>query len=312
MDAHAPLVPADCDLLNFLRMPVAVGRLLASDTWIAAADDPRLGHALMSLWGESWRQVPAGSLPDIDTTLQRLSMCPTAKEWARVRDRALNGWLRCSDGRLYHPVVCEMALECWLEKLTTRGRGAEGNAKRWGGEFDRTLLDAQIDHTCALLRALNPNSQALAKRRQKPAKALAGILAGSQGNGGSGGSAIPQGSPRDRTGIAERSLKDRNRSEVKGYPPNPHMPPPVDNFETGSVPRLPAGQWWRTRQGVEQAGQACGCGAWDEAAAQLGQGEHWLAYRERVLIAAGDGPWLGEVQRAPVSVAAALQAGGVH
>lgn len=170
-----PLVPAECDLRNFLRMPLQVQRLLASDTWIAAADDPRLGHALVSLWAEAWQQVPAGSLPDADRILQRLSMCPDAAEWQRIKPAAMAGWSLCSDGRWYHPTVCEMALEAWVVKLQARLRGGRGNAAQHGAAFDEDALLGQIARAAELLRALNPMSEALSKAQQqlarKPARA---------------------------------------------------------------------------------------------------------------------------------------------
>ena len=120
----APLTPEECDLRDFAFMPLDVRRLLTSETWIEAADDPKLGHALVSLWCESWQQVPAGSLPNNERVLARVAMCD-APEWERIRERALEGWQLCSDGRLYHPVVAEKAREAWADKLAYRQRKAE-------------------------------------------------------------------------------------------------------------------------------------------------------------------------------------------
>jgi hypothetical protein len=47
--APEPLTPPDCDLRDFGFMPLDVRRLLTSETWIEAADDPKLGHALICL-----------------------------------------------------------------------------------------------------------------------------------------------------------------------------------------------------------------------------------------------------------------------
>jgi hypothetical protein len=105
-------------------MPLDVRRLLTSETWIEASDDPKLGHALVSLWCESWQQVPAGSLPNNERVLARFAMCD-APEWERIRERALENWQLCSDGRLYHPVVAEKAREAWADKLAYRQRKAE-------------------------------------------------------------------------------------------------------------------------------------------------------------------------------------------
>ena len=132
MSAPDPLVPANVDLRDFGYLPVDVRRLLTSDTWIAAVQNPRIGHAAMSLWLEAWHQVPAASLPNNDNLLCRLSMCPSLKEWMRVKPIVLAGYVLASDGRLYHPVVAEKAIEAWELHLKRIKRGKAGAEKRWG------------------------------------------------------------------------------------------------------------------------------------------------------------------------------------
>jgi hypothetical protein len=124
-----PLTAPECDLRDFAFMPLEVRRLLTSETWIEAADDPRLGHALMCLWCEAWHQVPAGSLPNKDAVLARYAMCDR-QEWERIKERALQGWQGCSDGRLYHPVIAEKANEAWTEKMAFRERRAAFSEKQ--------------------------------------------------------------------------------------------------------------------------------------------------------------------------------------
>lgn len=126
-----PLVPPEVDLRDFDFMPLDVSRLLKSDTWIAAADDPKVGHALICLWSESWHQVPAASVPDNDKVLARLAMCD-AKTWTRIKAKVLSGWVQCSDGRYYHEVVAEKALESFAKKRTNKKRGYAGAIARWG------------------------------------------------------------------------------------------------------------------------------------------------------------------------------------
>lgn len=158
-----PMTPPDCDLSGFDFMPLDVSRLLKSDTWINAASVPHLSHALISLWAEAWRQVPAASLPMNDKVQQRLSM--VEGRWPKVRAAALADWVECTDGRLYHPVVAEKALEAWLEKLAQRLSSGAGNAKRWKTEFDPKPIEAQMATARDLLARLNPQSRALSKRR---------------------------------------------------------------------------------------------------------------------------------------------------
>ncbi|MGN8190300.1 DUF1376 domain-containing protein [Burkholderia sp. 22088] len=114
-DLPNPLTPADCDLRDFPFMPLDVQRLCDSD--LAALESPEACWAALLLWSKSWHQVPAASLPDDDRVLAKFTgyqRAPAA--WQAIRDGALRGWIKCSDGRLYHPVVAEKANEGWFAK----------------------------------------------------------------------------------------------------------------------------------------------------------------------------------------------------
>jgi HNH endonuclease/Protein of unknown function (DUF1376) len=107
-----PLVPADCDLRDFPFMPLEVQRLRDSD--LAALEGPEACWAAVLLWCVAWHQMPAASLPDDDRLLARFAGYQRApREWKRIRDGALRGWVKCSDGRMYHPVVAEKANRLW-------------------------------------------------------------------------------------------------------------------------------------------------------------------------------------------------------
>ncbi len=115
-DLPAPLVPAEVDLTDFAFMPLDVRRIRDSD--IAALESPEACWSAVLLWCASWHQVPAASLSDDDRVLANLAgYGRVVKEWLRVREGALHGWVKCSDGRLYHPVVAEKAIEAWQSKL---------------------------------------------------------------------------------------------------------------------------------------------------------------------------------------------------
>ncbi|WP_198001582.1 DUF1376 domain-containing protein [Chromobacterium haemolyticum] len=119
MMSNAPLISPDCDLRDFAFMPLDVSRLRDSD--FAALSDGEEFRAGLLLWCASWHQVPASSLPDDDTVLARLAgYGRVVKEWQKVREGALRGWIKCSDGRLYHPVIAEKAAEAWKSKLKQR------------------------------------------------------------------------------------------------------------------------------------------------------------------------------------------------
>ena len=127
-----PLTPADCDLQNLPYMPLDVRRLRDSD--LASTESPEACWAAVLLWAASWHQVPAASLPDDDRVLSNLAgYGRVVKEWQRVKDGALRGWVKCNDGRLYHPVVAEKANESWASKLAhAHGKLKERLRKSYG------------------------------------------------------------------------------------------------------------------------------------------------------------------------------------
>lgn len=115
-EAPVPLVPADVDLRDFPFMGLDVRRL--RDSRIVATVEAEEFRAAILLWCASWHQVPAGSLPDDDIELAQLAgYGRVVKEWRKVRTGAMYGMVRCSDGRWYHPIVAEKAVEAWESKL---------------------------------------------------------------------------------------------------------------------------------------------------------------------------------------------------
>ena len=112
-----PLVPPDVDLRRRADMPLDVETLLDSDMFALASGEAF--RAAVALWCRSWHQVPAASLPDNDKVLAMLSMA--GSRWRQVRTMALRGWVKASDGRLYHPVVARKAVEAWHEIQAAHG-----------------------------------------------------------------------------------------------------------------------------------------------------------------------------------------------
>lgn len=125
----SPLVPLEVDLRDFAFMPLDVQRLRDSD--LASEETPEACWAAVLLWCASWHQVPAGSIPDSDDWQAKhagyKSQGRIAPAWRKVRTGALRGWVVCSDGRLYHPVIAEKANDAWRSKLR----------QRWGTECAR-------------------------------------------------------------------------------------------------------------------------------------------------------------------------------
>jgi hypothetical protein len=125
----APLVPSNVDLRGLQYMPLFGERLFGSETWIAASADGKV--AALRLWWRSYaHEVPAASLPDNDQLLAEYAGYGVAvKAWKRIRAQAMRGWLLCSDGRLYHPVVAQIALESWESRKRNREKQARLRAR---------------------------------------------------------------------------------------------------------------------------------------------------------------------------------------
>lgn len=144
----APLVPADCDLRDFQFMPVDIVRLFGSRFHAISSDAE--WRAGVTLWLKSFHQVPAASLPDDDIELCRLAeLGRDVKAWRKLRANALHGWVLCSDGRLYHPVVAEKASEAWRSKLARMGRvirRLQVESGEWAAI--RSSVYARDDYTC--------------------------------------------------------------------------------------------------------------------------------------------------------------------
>lgn len=128
IELPAPLTPADCDLRSFPFMPLDVVRLWDSDLAATASGDEF--RAAVLLWCKSWHQIPAASVPNDDRILAKLAGFGRDKRgWDRVKPIAMRGFILCNDGRLYHPVVAEKAMEAFA----TSRRQSFNAKKRWSG-----------------------------------------------------------------------------------------------------------------------------------------------------------------------------------
>ena len=163
-----PLTPADCDLRDFPRMSLDIPRLFSSRFNATATREPLAWMIGLKLWCRSWHQVPSASLPADDDELCYLAELGfDTASFAKVRGLAMHGWVLANDGRLYHPVIAEMALAAWLEKLSQQISSGSGNAKRWGTLFDPRPLEAAIESSVDMLRALNPKAAAIVRASRR-------------------------------------------------------------------------------------------------------------------------------------------------
>ena len=157
-DLPAPLTPPDCDLRDFQFMPLEVARVRRSKQWLLAKRDPEIGFYSINLWMMAWHEVPSGSLEDDDDVLADAAMCDPRK-WPKIRDRVLRGWVKCADGRLYHSVVAEKALDSWSRKKAQRQRTEAARSARHAAR-QAGSKSATIDATVSVTEDVTEQSQA--------------------------------------------------------------------------------------------------------------------------------------------------------
>ena len=141
-DLPEPLVPADVDLRHFPYMKLDVVRLRDSTLAQSASGDGF--RAAVLLWCAAWHQVPAGSVPNDDRLLAHLAgYGRDLRGWRRVKDDALHGFVECSDGLLYHPVLADKAMESW-----NRSAAAKQSAdQRWKRTQSERRANAMRTHS---------------------------------------------------------------------------------------------------------------------------------------------------------------------
>ena len=111
------MLTADVDLRSFDWFPFHHKRLRQSAYWKRASD--AACRISVDFWSEAYEQVPAGSLPDDDHLLSDWAGFGRRDltGWLAIKDEVMGAWTLCSDGRWYHPTLCEVAAKAWGEKL---------------------------------------------------------------------------------------------------------------------------------------------------------------------------------------------------
>lgn len=157
-----PLTPPDSTVAHLPSMLLDVQRL--RDSSIANHENPEVFRTSVILWCAAWQQTPAASLDNNDRELAGMAGFSRAMDqWLAIKDEVMAGFCLCADGRWYHPVVAEKALEQMLEHLTMKAAGAKGNASQGKAQSGGRDLQAQMADLAIRLRKLNPKAKVLAK-----------------------------------------------------------------------------------------------------------------------------------------------------
>jgi hypothetical protein len=163
--APEPLTPAGLDLRDFDWMPLEVMRLRDSDLSVLASGDAF--RAAVLLWCSAWHQVPAGSLPADDRLLANLAGYGRDIEgWMHVKDDAMRGFIECSDGRMYHPVVCEKAFEADEQRNKQRKRTEAATSARRNVQRDDDRNDKRNEDHLTLPNPTLPKVSKPAAKEQ--------------------------------------------------------------------------------------------------------------------------------------------------
>ena len=122
-----PLISKEVYLRDKCKwLPLDTDRL-ARSPFMRIASNEQLG-ATFRLWLLAWGEQPAGSLPNDDRWLSDAAKIDRQR-WSSEAKVVLHGFVACNDGRLYHPVICEIAKKRF-EQLRGRQRGAALSRRR--------------------------------------------------------------------------------------------------------------------------------------------------------------------------------------
>jgi hypothetical protein len=129
-----PPISSDANVRSIADMPLAVETIFAFAKEVSLQV---LGAAmLLRCW--AWHQVPTGSLLDNDEALA--AMVGLRRDvWQRLRALALDGFARCSDGRLYHHGIVERALAV-LADVEKKEKRMAADRRRQKASYDRRKL----------------------------------------------------------------------------------------------------------------------------------------------------------------------------
>ena len=155
-DHPAPPIPEDADLRHMPSYMIDVQSLLDSD--LAAFGDPAANWYAVLTWCAALHQIPAGSLPDDDAVLAYLvRLGRDVRTWRKFREKgALRGWVKHSDGRLYHPVVTKKVLDLWGKSRAGKAAVEAREAAKIAQAIEKAKAEA-IDRSSTDAKSIQQN-----------------------------------------------------------------------------------------------------------------------------------------------------------
>jgi hypothetical protein len=196
------MTPAGCNLQDFPHTPILRSRLFGSSFHARTTDSE--WRAGVTLWLKAWEQVPAGSLPDDDIELCRLAeLARDIKTWKKLKAGAMRGWVLCSDGRLYHPVVAEVVRNAVDAKTAQRDKTLKARIAALQKALKET---SDSDKQVSLTEEIRKLSQALSLSQSQ--KALLAVTG-----------SVTESKRREEKGREEKGLDSSEPNGSGGKPP---------------------------------------------------------------------------------------------
>lgn len=154
-----PLTPFGCDMSGNDWYPLHFMRLRESRWWRSASHLARSIN--IDLWGRAYQQIPAGSLPDDDIDLADWAgFGRDVQSWLKVKAEVMAPWVICTDGRWYHPTLCEVVMDAWERLGEARRKAREKKAaQRLAAREGRRIAPLSPDRNGAALRDGPPGPQ---------------------------------------------------------------------------------------------------------------------------------------------------------
>lgn len=120
-----PPVEPDFSLAGYTSFLFDTQRFLNSE-FVLSSDPAAIGLGVI-LWAVAWQQIPCGSLPDDDVQLARLAgFGRDVVTFRALKEAALHGFVKCSDGRLYHKFLIGVAIDAQAKRNINRANGSLG------------------------------------------------------------------------------------------------------------------------------------------------------------------------------------------
>lgn len=143
---------------NGWRFELDLDKIEQSDTWALAGTRPELRPWLLMLWAKAWKQHPCGTLPDNDQIIAAHIGMPI-ESFIQDREVLMRGWYRCTDGRLYHPVIINRVIEMMGKRAVDRDRQRrKREIERKTAESGENQNDSGVTHALSRVTRRTPKA----------------------------------------------------------------------------------------------------------------------------------------------------------